>query len=181
MSLKEITKDLHTSAERTVFAKKLLSGSISKADYANYLFQLIAVYTIIENSCREQGILNCLPGIERAEAIGLDFLEIADPAHEYKVLPSTFNYINYLKRLDGDYENRPLMKAHMYCRHMGDLFGGQIIKRRVAHASSGKFYEFENPEALKALIRSELTDNLGDEARVAFQFAIDMMRELNNE
>ena len=64
---------------------------------------------------------------------------------------------------------------------MGDLHGGQIIKRQVAHISKGKFYDFKNPDELKIAIRSELTDDLGDEARVAFEWAIKMMRELYNE
>ena len=41
MSLKEITKDLHTEAERTLFAKKLITGALSKEEYANYLWQMV--------------------------------------------------------------------------------------------------------------------------------------------
>jgi heme oxygenase len=63
---------------------------------------------------------------------------------------------------------------------MGDLNGGLIIKKQVAHISSGNFYEFENADALKLQIRQELTDDLGDEARVAFEYAIKMMRDLYN-
>jgi heme oxygenase len=63
---------------------------------------------------------------------------------------------------------------------MGDLNGGLIIKKQVAHISKGKFYEFENPDQLKVAIRAELTDDLGDEARVAFEWAIKMMRDLYN-
>ena len=37
MSLREITKDLHSDAERTIFAKKLVTGSLTKEEYANYL------------------------------------------------------------------------------------------------------------------------------------------------
>jgi heme oxygenase len=61
---------------------------------------------------------------------------------------------------------------------MGDLFGGQIIKKQVAHISSGKFYDFENADAMKMSIRQTLTDDLGDEACVAFEFAIKMMKDL---
>jgi heme oxygenase len=63
---------------------------------------------------------------------------------------------------------------------MGDLFGGQIIKKQVAHISSGKFYDFENHDAMKTAIRQTLTDDLGDEARVAFEYAIKMMRDLHH-
>ena len=37
MSLKDITKDLHADAERTVFAKKLVTGTFTTEEYANYL------------------------------------------------------------------------------------------------------------------------------------------------
>jgi hypothetical protein len=40
------------------------------------------------------------------------------------------------------------------------------------------FYEFDDPDLLKATIRQELTDDLGDEARIAFKFAIEMMKDL---
>jgi heme oxygenase len=62
---------------------------------------------------------------------------------------------------------------------MGDLFGGQIIAKRVPGA--GRFYQFKDPDKLKEQIRSELTDDLGDEARVAFEWSIKIMKELNNE
>jgi heme oxygenase len=62
---------------------------------------------------------------------------------------------------------------------MGDLYGGQIIAKRVP--GQGRFYKFNNAEKLKEQIRAELTDDLGDEARVAFEWAIKIMRELNNE
>jgi len=65
----------------------------------------------------------------------------------------------------------------MYCRHMGDLFGGQIIAKKVP--GSGRFYEFEDAESLKTKIRAELTDDLGDEAKVAFEWAIKLMKALN--
>lgn len=179
MSLKEITKDLHHDAERTAFAKKLLSGEISKEDYANYLYQMLLVYGPIETCCSSQGFLKNLSGIERAFSIYQDFIELAGKDYEYKWLPSTIAYHNYLLELAMDKNRKHLMKAHMYCRHMGDLFGGQIIAKRVP--GQGRFYKFKDPEKLKEQIRAELTDDLGDEARVAFEWAIKIMRELNNE
>ena len=179
MSLREITKDLHTDAERTQFAKKLLSGEISREDYANYLYQMLLVYGPIENSCRSQGLLKNLPDIERAFFIYQDFIEIAGKDYQYKWLSSTIAYHNYLLELAMDKDRRHLMKAHMYCRHMGDLFGGQMIAKKVP--GQGRFYQFKNPQELKEAIRAELTDDLGDEARVAFEWAIKIMRELNNE
>jgi heme oxygenase len=180
MSLKEITKDLHHEAETTKFAKLLLSGKISREDYANYLYQLILIYNIIELGNQVEGNFKNLIGLERTHTIYQDFIEIAGLDHNYKWLPGTLEYYNYLLELVRDPLQRPRIKAHLYCRHMGDLNGGQIIKKQVAHISKGRFYDFNNPDNLKISIRSELTDDLGDEARVAFEFAIKMMRELYN-
>jgi hypothetical protein len=62
---------------------------------------------------------------------------------------------------------------------MGDLFGGQMIAKKVP--GQGRFYQFKDTEALKKAIRAELTDDLGDEARVAFEWAIKLMKALNTE
>jgi heme oxygenase len=181
MSLKEITKDLHHEAETTQFAKLLLSGKIDRSDYANYLYQLVLIYNAIEIGNQVEGNFTTLPGIERTHRIYQDFIEIAGVDHDYKWLPGTIKYYHYLLELIRDDSQRHRIKAHLYCRHMGDLFGGQIIKKQVAHISRGRFYEFENSDNLKNSIRIMMTDDLGDEARYAFQCAIDMMKELYNE
>jgi heme oxygenase len=177
MSLREITKDLHHKAETTTFAKMLLSGKIGKEDYRNYLYNLLAIYDPIEWYGKRQGFFDNMPDLPRLKAIAADFWELDDGEYCY-LTPATLKYQAYLHALCNDPDRKHLIKAHLYCRHMGDLFGGQIIKKQVAHISSGKFYEFENADAMKAAIRAELTDDLGDEARVAFEFAIAMMRDL---
>jgi heme oxygenase (biliverdin-producing, ferredoxin) len=177
MSLREITKDLHHEAETTKFAKMLLSGKISKEDYRNYLYNLLAIYDPIEWYCMRQGFLSGMKDLPRLKAIYADFTEL-DECDYYYLTPATLEYQAYLHKLGNDPERKHLVKAHLYCRHMGDLFGGQIIKKQVAHISSGKFYDFENADEMKGAIRATLTDDLGDEARVAFEFAIKMMRDL---
>ena len=177
MSLREITKDLHHEAETTKFAKQLLSGKISKADYRNYLYNLLAVYDPIEWYAGRLGMFVNMPGLPRLRAIHADFKEL-DEAQYYYLTPATIEYVHYLHTLGNDPKRQHLIKAHLYCRHMGDLNGGLIIKKQVAHVSKGMFYEFDDPDLLKATIRQELTDDLGNEARVAFEYAIKMMRDL---
>jgi heme oxygenase len=180
MSLKEITKDLHHEAETTAFAKMLLSGKISKEDYKNYLYNLMAVYNPIEWYCKRQGFLDTMPDLLRLKSIYADFQELDDGSYCY-LTPATLAYQTYLHEIGNCQTRKHLIKAHLYCRHMGDLFGGQIIKKQVAHISSGKFYDFENADSMKTSIRTLLTDDLGNEARTAFKYAIDMMRDLDNE
>lgn len=177
MSLKEITKDLHTDAERTVFAKKLITGSLSIEEYAMYLWQMVLVYNGIETFANSQGLLKNLQGIERSNAIYKDCIELVGVHHQLKWLPVTLEYYQYLIELNNDDDRRHLIKAHLYCRHMGDLFGGQIIAKKCP--GKGRFYHFDDPDNLKQKIREELTDDLGSEARVAFEWAIKIMKALN--
>jgi heme oxygenase len=177
MSLKDITSDLHHEAEKTKFAKLLLSGKIEKADYRNYLYNMMAVYDPIEWYNKRQGAFANMHDLPRLKAIYADFTEL-DECDYYYLTPSTLEYQTYLHTLGNDPERKHLIRAHLYVRHMGDLFGGQIIKKQVAHISSGKFYDFENADAMKMAIRQILTDDLGDEARVAFEYAIKMMKDL---
>jgi len=176
MSLREITKELHADAERTIFAKKLVTGSFTKEEYANYLWQMVLVYNGIETSANSQGMLKNLPDIERAHKIYQDCIELVGNNHNLKWLPETIEYYQYVLALRYDTERRHLVKAHLYCRHMGDLFGGQIIAKKCP--GQGRFYQFKDAENLKTAIRAELTDDLGDEAKVAFQWAIKIMKAL---
>ena len=178
MSLRDITKDLHTDAERTLFAKKLVTGSLTTEEYANYLWQMVLVYNGIETAANSQGMLKNLPDIERTHKIYQYCIELVGPNHQLKWLPATVDYYQYLLALNYS-DRKQLIKAHMYCRHMGDLFGGQMIAKKVS--GQGRFYQFKDPEALKAAIRAELTDDLGDEARVAFEWAIKLMKALSTE
>jgi heme oxygenase len=177
MSLKEITSDLHHEAEITKFAKMLLSGKIEKADYRNYLYNMMAVYDPIEWYNKRQGAFINMHDLPRLKAIYEDFTEL-DECDYYYLTPATLEYQAYLHKLGNDPERKHLIRAHLYVRHMGDLFGGQIIKKQVAHISKGKFYDFENADEMKMSIRQILTDDLGDEARVAFEYAIRMMKDL---
>jgi len=178
MSLKDLTKQAHSDAERTEFAKLLMSGNISKKQYAMYLLQMLEVYVPLENYAALGGYLKDLPGVSRVPGILEDFRELGfKPRTDLPVLKATAEYRDYLIKLGSDETTRPAILAHFYVRHMGDLYGGQMIKGRVP--GSGQFYEFKDRDGLIEKIRAKLTDDLGDEANVAFQHAINIMRQLN--
>ena len=172
-TLKELTHSNHELAEAHPFTKLLLTGNIPENVYADFLYNQQAIYYSLEAVAKRKGLLNGLDGLERNEQIGNDFDNL--PKSKTTLYPSTLKYINYITNRNLS-DNQIL--AHLYVRHMGDLNGGQIIKKQVSHISNGKFYDFENADAMKADIRSLLTDDLGDEARVAFEYAIKMMRDL---
>jgi heme oxygenase len=172
MSLRDLTKEKHHDAERTEFAKLLLSGKITKEQYACYLTQMLATYAVLEHQAAAHNLFDELHGLPRCRAIFDDLSELSNGTN-YEILPATRSYVEYLEQLD---DAKKIM-AHLYVRHMGDLFGGQMIAKRVP--GSGKFYQFKNEEDLKTAIRSKIDDSMGDEANVAFDHAIAIMKELN--
>jgi heme oxygenase len=76
-------------------------------------------------------------------------------------------------------EEKDDLLAHIYVRHFGDMYGGQMIKKR--NPGSGKMYEFENVEELKTTVRAMLHDDMADEANLCFEFAMQLFEELGDE
>ena len=69
--------------------------------------------------------------------------------------------------------------AHIYTRHMGDLSGGQMIRKKIP--GKGKLYDFQDPDGLKKAIRERLNDDMADEAKICFEFATKLFQEMMNE
>jgi len=175
MSLKELTHEKHKSAERQEFVKVMFSGKIDPLFYATFLENQHPIYEILEVCAMQHGLLNGLPDVCRSKAIYSDLFEITDNhAKKPMLLPVVKEYIDYIINLSNT--NPKLLFAHVYVRHMGDLSGGQMIAKKVP--GSGKFYQFEDSEALKAAIRERLDDSLADEANVCFDFAIKLFQQL---
>jgi heme oxygenase len=174
-NLRELTKDSHTSAERQEFVKILFSGKINPQLYATYLKNQHPMYEIVEVCAMPHGLLNSLPDIRRAPKILEDFIELwgADNKEEPQILKVTEDYIKYIISIKDDPKK---LMAHIYVRHMGDLAGGQMIAKRVP--GSGKYYQFENPDALKEAIREKLNDDMADEARICFEYAKRFFQEM---
>ena len=76
-------------------------------------------------------------------------------------------------------EEKDDLLAHIYVRHFGDMYGGQMIKKR--NPGSGKMYDFENVEDLKTTVRAMLNDDMADEANRCFEFAMELFEELGDE
>jgi len=174
MSLKELTHEAHKNAETQPFVKILFSGSIDPKLYAIYLKNQHPQYEILEACAMAQGLLTGLPDIRRAPAILEDYLELhGDTDLEPEILPTVKRYMDYIMSIKDDPKR---LMAHLYVRHMGDLAGGQMIAKRVPGA--GKYYQFQDPDALKIAIRERLSDDLAEEALVCFAFAADFFKDM---
>lgn len=176
MSLREAVAEKHEKAEHTMFAKNLLGGTLSTEQYAFYLAQMLEVYSILEHQAAVAGHFDGLNGLARCRAILEDLKELCPNKH-YAILKSTAEYVEYLGNLSEDKEFSKKILAHLYVRHMGDLHGGQIIAKKVS--GEGRFYKFNDRQELVKKLREKLSDDLADEANIAFDFVIKIMEELN--
>ena len=175
MSLKELTKDNHTNAERQEFVKILFSGTIDPKLYATYLYNQFPMYELLEVCAMPHGLLVDMPGILRAKAIRQDFSELwgEDDEDRPKLCPVVKQYMDHIMSIKDDPTK---LMAHIYVRHMGDLAGGQMIAKKVP--GSGKYYQFENADNLKAAVRLKIDDSMADEAKVCFDFATQFFKEM---
>lgn len=171
VTLRDLVHDLHQEVENSAFAKKLFSGTISEAEYTDWLYQLMMVYGTLETVAKSVGLFDSLNGIERCPLIYQDLMELGG-INGHTAKPATREYVNYLLNL---YPDRQRILSHVYVRHMGDLYGGQLLAMKVP--GSGKQFIFQDRKSLISNMRSILDVSLADEARVAFEWNLRMFKE----
>jgi heme oxygenase len=176
-NLRELTKEEHRRAERTAFMNRLLKKQITPYQYYVYIKNQMHMYVNLEYYATEMGIFGShLNVICRGPSL-LDDVISMESQHGFKdapILSSAYDYVKYIEEIKSD---RDKILAHMYVRHMGDLSGGQMIKKLVPGPTS--LYEFEGDvDELKGAIRNSLHDGLEEEAKVCFNMVQKFLEEL---
>jgi len=176
--LKELTWENHSKAERTNHARKLLKG-MSPEEYHTYLYNQWALYAVLEAQASRHGALEGIEHLARANNIHADMLELEKEfdidRKEIQLCQVVADYTDYVMHM----EHKDEFLAHLYVRHFGDMYGGQMIRKR--NPGSGTMYDFENVEELKTTVRAMLHDDMADEANICFQFAMQLFEELESE
>lgn len=172
MSLKELTAEKHKLAESTKFMKAVFAKTLPSSLWIDWTYQKTLFYGTIEGCAGSHGLLKDLPDIPRAFYLYLDYKEMNPNWEKHFYKPSTIAYHNYLLSVSKQPEK---IMPHLYTWHMGDMFGGQMIKKLIA--GSHRSLDFKNVEELKTKIRAKLDDSMGDEANLAFDWAIKLMNE----
>jgi heme oxygenase len=189
------TKSLHTDAERSGIIRDMLRGDVSRAGYVLLQRNLLPAYRALEaglDSHRDTPALAALAKyqLDRASAMESDLNVMCDG--DFSAVPMLPAGEAYMKRIEeaakGDGE---LLIAHAYTRYLGDLSGGQILKRLLANKpgltpEELSFYDFPayaDLAVLKSDYRKAL-DEAGklasnpqaiiDEGSVAFQLNTDL-------
>jgi heme oxygenase len=151
--LREGTKDSHRLAEGTPFIRDFFAGALSMETYREFLIQLLHIYSALEEcqECHHEHVVLgkiYFPTLFRSEALRQDLNFYYGGTHWEKVLPkeTTKTYVQRINDLSDEWVEG--LVAHHYTRYLGDLSGGQALKRIVAktfNLSSGNglaFYEF---------------------------------------
>ena len=174
MALKDLTAEKHQAAESTPFMKAVFARTLPFNLWVDWTYQKWLFYGAIEGVAGSQGLLRDLPDIQRTFYIFSDWQEIRDLEVQYSFRETSLDYYRYILSIN----DRDKIMAHVYTWHMGDLFGGQMIKKIVP--GSHRSLDFKNADNLKTIIRTKLNDDMADEANIAFDWAIRMMRDYDS-
>jgi heme oxygenase len=175
MSLKDLTSAKHAEAESTPFMKAVFAKTLPFDLWVDWTYQKWLFYGAIEGAAGANRLLNDLPDLRRAFYLFMDYNEMNTERKKHEFRPIAVDYYRYLISIAND-PNK--IMAHLYTWHMGDMFGGQMIKKIVPGAHRN--LEFEDTKTLITNIRAKLDDSMGNEANVAFDWAIRMMRDYDN-
>ncbi|MGH0155453.1 UNVERIFIED_CONTAM: hypothetical protein FKN15_046672 [Acipenser sinensis] len=201
--LKVGTVEAHDKAENTQFVKDFLKGHIRKELFKLGTVALYFTYSALEeemdgNRDRPQFAPLYFPEeLHRQEALAKD-LEFFYGENWQAVVQLSEATRKYVDRIHEVGRSEPeLLVAHAYTRYMGDLSGGQVLKKVAQRAlklpSTGEgvqFYTFDNissAKEFKQLYRSRMNDldldqetklRIVEEANRAFGFNMEIFNEL---
>ena len=150
--LREGTREEHESAESSGFISRLMSGGLSVDAYVALASQQFFVYSALEAIADDvrtlpQGSSLLFDELTRTPSIARDLEHLVGPDWRAIVMPLPAT-VRYVDALNASATSLPRYAAHAYTRYLGDLSGGQIIKRMLErHYGLGPegitFYSFE--------------------------------------
>ncbi|EME22241.1 biliverdin-producing heme oxygenase [Rhodococcus triatomae] len=167
--IKVQTDDAHRRTEQSRFVGDLLAGKLTPAAHADLIAQTYLVYRTLEDAGRthaDDPLVAPFLGAEllRTDALeaDLEFLLGAQWRDRVTATQATQRYIDRLDEVAYDWPAG--FVAHHYIRYLGDLSGGQIIRRMLERAygytTDGlRFYIFdaiEKPKLYKDAYRAKL-------------------------
>ena len=190
-------------AENTGFVACFLKGVVEKTSYRKLIGDLYFVYQAMEEEIdrlvkEDHPIIKHIGFKElcRKETLenDLKFYYGKNWINEIKISDSAQLYVNRIRSIA--IESPELLVGHHYTRYIGDLSGGQILKKIAQKAlnlegeNGLNFYKFEliddekefkksYSETLNKLpIDQQVADKIVEEANEAFQYNMKMFNEL---
>ncbi len=207
LKLREGTQSAHTAAENTAFMKCFLKGIVEREPFRKLMADLYYVYSTLETALhthQQHPVLQPIffPELDRVANLEADLAYYYGPQWRELIHPSPAG-LRYVERIQTvTRENPALLLAHAYVRYMGDLSGGQSL-RKIARSAldlppdegtrlhefaslptveARRAFKFKYRDALNTItIGDDLTAQIVAEANLAFQLNRDVMHELESE
>ena len=201
--LREGTTKSHSMAENVSFVKSFLGGVVDKKSYRKLVANLFFIYVAIEEEMERNKNHDAIKFIYFSE-LKRELSLVEDLKYYYgedwrnQIEPSLATKA-YVDRIHSIGNNQPeLLIAHAYTRYMGDLSGGQILKKIAQNAmqlsgnSGTAFYNFEDivdDQKFKEMYRNSLNNvplnsnqinQIITEANISFNLNMKMFQELNS-
>jgi heme oxygenase len=150
---------LHGRAERSGFVADMLRGRATRTGYTLFLRNLLPAYQALETGLEKhrqtpglEGLAR--PEIYRAKAMEADLLGLCGPDW-FDALPLLPAGRKYAHRVAAAAEGSGAgLIGHAYVRYLGDLSGGQVLKRLLSKslglaANTLSFYDFPEIDEIK--------------------------------
>jgi len=166
VDLREAVKENHQAAEKTRWSQMMISGDMRIEQYGAMLYNLLPIYTELERT----GLIT-KPEVMRAKLVQADLDALGGTQHGLTL--STVYYTRYLEGLDDD-----ARWAHIYVHYLGNMYGGQMIGRRLPGQHSHLL--FDDLKGCIAYVRENLDNVSAQEANCAFEWTIKVYDELYN-
>ena len=201
-ALRERTWSSHGDSEGASFMKDLMTGKGTREDYIALVAQHFFIYEAIE-AAAERFADNTVaapfisPQLTRLNAIedDLAFLIGPDWRDQISPLPTTVAYVNRVNEIAAEGWVGGFI-AHHYTRYLGDLSGGQAIRRLMQRqfgfeTNGVGFYFFDqiaSPKEFKETYRDELDavewddaerNRVIDEVLEAYRFNTELFVDLS--
>jgi len=157
-SLRDGTRALHRAAEHAALMRALVRGELSSGLYLALLCNLRALYAVLETQLHRHAThpdvaAVVFPALFRSQALQADIDSLSGAARADSALCAAT--IEYRARLAELADSQPaLLTSHAYVRYLGDLNGGQILKRilkrsgRLPEGAGTAFYDFGDDSAI---------------------------------
>lgn len=129
--IRKNTGALHSAAEHTGIIKRIVDGNASVDSYAEYLFNLSAMYKAIEDTIESNIDNSIVKEFSTKELYRYELIEkdleyfLKDKENKFELCASTVAFIEKVKEIDNT--NPELIIAHAYTRFIADLFGGRMF------------------------------------------------------
>tara|TARA_B100000287_G_scaffold321317_1_gene305268 strand:- start:1268 stop:1828 length:561 start_codon:yes stop_codon:yes gene_type:complete len=177
--LKVMLDDIHREAESHRWVKHMFSPKITLPQYAMYLENQLRCYEALETRCYMcKDMLKDIPEIKRSIPISHDLMHPDMPRGKNKIMPSVKEYVKRVMLLNEDQ-----LWAHIYVRHFGDMYGGEMIGNAMSKRLPNvgiEYYEFKGKNNIIEYVTNKLTETHEKEARKVFQDAINLYEDLAN-